>query len=1327
MRYWKANRDNEAALTDPARLAEVFDFGRIMAMEQFDRSLKHTSAGVVVEVLFAHPKPGGGWFFANYHRGDSRTEIGEVGRPLRPISIDNEVTNELSTVEQIEARIQVSPLFRFLRSVASKDDLMGGPLTKAYNKRSVTNAGIVEGFPLDGFSITHGELPDGAFIMQSTDGRLDPLTESEAGNVAVGAPSLGEVPGRLAEASQPTRAEGEKDERFRAKPDDVLINIAALGAMSTLVKGSAEEESALDRVTDLAEEALAALNDGQRPLAYAFVDEAQGLLSRLPNESRPRLDATRALVAGLSEILRNTSLYFVTGESLMEGDKQIGFVVDDGKLVPGHVILMRETPPKPDEEFPEIVFDVVDRGQLLKRFGTDISREKPGDDYFEQRQRISRFAQILAGMKGRGVELRDKMTMSDIKNAMIAQNFPNGATVVYGGSPVFVLDNGTEPDSPFPAAAILYYGGIDEIGIVTHDRMLRSPPEAAAQPIEVDLAEGREKLRRVIASIGDMSDENNRERLAGAIEGLMWKELGGPAKPAAGQTAALGAAAPATTFLGDVEREQLLDGAQPGTVVQTRKGPWLIIDNGQIEAGAFLVYELTGRRLVTRVERSNFETAGVIGSLPVDPALVADAQAIQARIREILAEPGKTLSHDVDELSWEGLMGAGSKGPELPGATIPALQGAFAFGAAVLITAIGLLFGAAASRAAFARRVAAASALYRTSVAWAAEAPLSPGLGGYFPALALTGRFGAGPAWVIAQILAAVVFIALHYAGRSRPGWQPWAVGGLGAVIASPLGLWLGPVYGMIAASAIIAVLHLAVSNVERILPPSWTRLYFALVLRGDGPPSALSVQRLSDYVDELKDALSDSVDAAGAARARAQLALIADLISRMVGRSYARELAVHLPNLTDLGAAERAEIDETIRRARAITGREQLDVLDAGTGPGTHIAYMNKLPGVRATGLEVSRSFQPILERLREAGTIPGYFIADMTDMAPVASGSQDVVRSQASLLHLLDAGPGIGADRAAAETFRVLKDGGVYYVLTRAGEGLVPTEKGNRIFQLFSEGSLRELAERNGFDVIETGTRNDNRPGFDRQWVWMYARKPASAERRIAAAFPEPAVEGVGRFTLESLPLLGLGDAQAGRLLDEIRGRSPRRSGANDWARVQTTVTSRLAGDRRSLSAVDGGRLALAMQGGSAARRATDRRLVEDVLRDAPDKQLVLFINGQSPEDVAFFSALAARSGGRIRLVEGDGALIEDRNGGRVLDLKALEAVLTAHEGEWEGANFLIPADLSFDASGIGSDTILRRLVFLFLDQSLKALQGDAADLRHIDQFARVIAAQA
>ena len=198
--------------------------------------------------------------------------------------------------------------------------------------------------------------------------------------------------------------------------------------------------------------------------------------------------------------------------------------------------------------------------------------------------------------------------------------------------------------------------------------------------------------------------------------------------------------------------------------------------------------------------------------------------------------------------------------------------------------------------------------------------------------------------------------------------------------------------------------------------------------------------------------------------------------------------------------------MDELLETARVrmregkLGGKEgKLIVLDVGTGHGRDLRYLSQFDDVKAVGIDNAEAFIRILDRLASEGKIPkgSYYKMDMRDMRAFKDASFDVVRHNATLLHLPMLPNRIGADEAVAESFRVLKPFGLLYVLVKAGEGLEYTDTGEglgaRVYQYYTRESLTALLERNGFNVLKIRERFSHRPTGLVRWVLAFAEKPA------------------------------------------------------------------------------------------------------------------------------------------------------------------------------------------------------------------------------------------
>jgi len=177
-----------------------------------------------------------------------------------------------------------------------------------------------------------------------------------------------------------------------------------------------------------------------------------------------------------------------------------------------------------------------------------------------------------------------------------------------------------------------------------------------------------------------------------------------------------------------------------------------------------------------------------------------------------------------------------------------------------------------------------------------------------------------------------------------------------------------------------------------------------------------------------------------------------------------------------------------------------ELTLLDIGTGSGRDIKYASKIPDLKIIGIDNSDGFIKILKELENKKEIPhgSFRKADMRDLSSFPDGSFDIVRHNATLVHLPAIGPGYMADLALSESYRVLKDNGLIYISVKEGNGLkcVDTEEGlgGRIFQFHTMESIKELVVRSGFKIISAWKMPSSR-GEKIRWISIIAEKSSLA----------------------------------------------------------------------------------------------------------------------------------------------------------------------------------------------------------------------------------------
>lgn len=173
----------------------------------------------------------------------------------------------------------------------------------------------------------------------------------------------------------------------------------------------------------------------------------------------------------------------------------------------------------------------------------------------------------------------------------------------------------------------------------------------------------------------------------------------------------------------------------------------------------------------------------------------------------------------------------------------------------------------------------------------------------------------------------------------------------------------------------------------------------------------------------------------------------------------------------------------------------KDLKLLDVATGHGRDLKYALTL-GFDAIGVDNSEGFIHVLEELADNNFIPknSFVEADMRNL-PFEDNSFHVVRHQASLLHMPMIAKGYTVDKAIEESYRVLKENGLLYILVKKGDGIqyVDTNEGlgGRIFQFYDENTIKNLVERNGLNIISISNRKEDRKGKVIEWIMIIAQK--------------------------------------------------------------------------------------------------------------------------------------------------------------------------------------------------------------------------------------------
>ena len=174
----------------------------------------------------------------------------------------------------------------------------------------------------------------------------------------------------------------------------------------------------------------------------------------------------------------------------------------------------------------------------------------------------------------------------------------------------------------------------------------------------------------------------------------------------------------------------------------------------------------------------------------------------------------------------------------------------------------------------------------------------------------------------------------------------------------------------------------------------------------------------------------------------------------------------------------------------------EDMEVLDVGTGPGRDIKFMYSKGIKRVVGLDNSEEFIKILKELEEKGEIPknSFVKGDMLDI-PFDNEIFDIVRQNASLLHIPITIKGEMLDKAIQESYRVLTENGILFVSVKKGKGvqLIDTKEGlgARIYQMHTVESITKILEEHHFHILDIIEIEEQRKESKIDWINMIAKK--------------------------------------------------------------------------------------------------------------------------------------------------------------------------------------------------------------------------------------------
>lgn len=174
----------------------------------------------------------------------------------------------------------------------------------------------------------------------------------------------------------------------------------------------------------------------------------------------------------------------------------------------------------------------------------------------------------------------------------------------------------------------------------------------------------------------------------------------------------------------------------------------------------------------------------------------------------------------------------------------------------------------------------------------------------------------------------------------------------------------------------------------------------------------------------------------------------------------------------------------------------DELSILDVGTGSGRDIKYIASRGVKKIIGLDNSEGFIKILKELEKRKEIPAnsFVKGDMLDL-PFDDEIFDIIRQNASLVHIPITTKGEMLDKAIKESYRVLKEKGILIISVKKGEGVqfIDTKDGlgGRIFQMHTIESITKIIKENKFDVLKIAEEKEYRNNNIIEWINVIAKK--------------------------------------------------------------------------------------------------------------------------------------------------------------------------------------------------------------------------------------------
>lgn len=217
----------------------------------------------------------------------------------------------------------------------------------------------------------------------------------------------------------------------------------------------------------------------------------------------------------------------------------------------------------------------------------------------------------------------------------------------------------------------------------------------------------------------------------------------------------------------------------------------------------------------------------------------------------------------------------------------------------------------------------------------------------------------------------------------------------------------------------------------------------------------------------------------------------ISECVVQIYRKLYKEFANIHFGKTTEINQLTWEKFNEVVAQYFHKSPSE-LTVLDAATGSGRDLVLGSEY-GYNMEGCDNCREFIDHFN-CSKFSSFGCYSYGNLMQL-PYADGYFDIVRQNASIVHIPLIAKGYSADLALEESYRVLKRNGLLYILVKKGDGLEIRDTndgmGIRPFQFYTTDTLEQLLQRNHFSLSYIEELIEYRDEEKIAWLLAFANK--------------------------------------------------------------------------------------------------------------------------------------------------------------------------------------------------------------------------------------------